>query len=329
MFILPFLFSACALIDDDLSVCGEKIVTDYQLQLQTELSLQLQTELVTETEVPVRNALQKWLNPIFTETAKDVDLRFFSTETDELQYRIKEIINDNRKSYTFQLPKDDYIHLGIANIADNNHLRIKEGDHGTTMELDMPSKSELSSLNTGVFTARKLMSIGDTSASFDIHLYMVTCAIAIVIDTTRCDSLVSMRSTIFGAASSFRMYDSLYVYDRDYRVMMDEVEVEMNDPLLAPRRAPGKSLAQYVLMAGSTFPTADNRPWSVEVRTTLTGNRITTTRLTIGQPVQAGTLRILRAHVDGQGGVQPDEGQEVGASVELDWKDGGEHEIDI
>ena len=101
---------------------------NYQLQLHTEMSVQLQTELDTEVELPVRNALQKWLDPIFSDTAKDVDLRFFSEELDELRYQIKEEINDNRTSYTIYLPKENYMHLAVANIASNPQVRLLGGN---------------------------------------------------------------------------------------------------------------------------------------------------------------------------------------------------------
>jgi len=80
----------------------------------------------------------------------------------------------------------------------------------------------------------------------------------------------------------------------------------------------------------STFPTEDDKPWNVVVRATLVGNRHTTTTLKLEEPLKAGTLRIIRVHVDTDGSLVPDDtNQEVGASVELDWKQGGEHEIDL
>ena len=64
----------------------------YQLQLHTEMSVQLQTELLSESEQPVRKALEQWLSPIFTDKAKDIDLRFYSAQEDVIKHEIKEEI---------------------------------------------------------------------------------------------------------------------------------------------------------------------------------------------------------------------------------------------
>jgi hypothetical protein len=328
--IFPLFFAACSLIDDDLTACGEDLSIDYQLQLHTELSLQLQTELMLETEEPVRNALEKWLAPIFTDKAKDIDLSFFSAETDELQHYIHEIINDNRTSYTFQLPKENYVHLGIANLEDNAQIQLANGAHAETMELVLNNKSESASFSTGVFTAREHMEIGDTSQNFDVRLYMATCAIAVVVDTTRCDSLVSMSGFMSGSAESFSVRDSVYTYSGKNRLLLEEVPIDEK-----PRKSPGKTPqiehpSQYTCLGVSSFPTADDQSWSITVTSTLTGNRRTKTTLTVAEPVQAGTLRLVRVHVRGDGGLEPDNNdQEVGVTVELDWKQGGEHEIEI
>jgi len=312
-----------------MSVCGEEVVLDYELQLHTELSLQLQTELAMETEEPVRNALSKWLEPIFTETAKDVDLRFFSADTDELRRLIQEEINDKQTSYTFQLPKENYMHLGVANISDNRQIQLSDATHAATMRLAALEREELPSFNTGVFTARKHMEIGDTSQQFDVRLYMATCAVAIVIDTTACDSLVSLHGLMLGSARSFSIRDSLYAYDPKHKLIFDDVPV--TSPQFAPaNRSKNAQLPRlFSCMATSGFPTQDGESWTVVVTATLTGDRHTRTTLTIDEPVEAGALRILRAHVDGKGGIEPDEGQEVGVSVELDWKEGGNHDIEV
>ena len=328
---IPLCFAACSLIDDNLSVCSEALLLDYELQLHTELSMQLETELVMETEEPVRNALSKWLEPIFTDKAKDVDLRFFSDDTDELRRLIQEDINDNRTTYTFQLPKENYMHLGVANISDNAQVRLSDAQHAQTMQLMAANRNDLPSFTTGVFTARMHMEIGDTSQQFDVRLYMATCAVAIVLDTTICDSLVSIGGWMSGAARSFSVRDSIYTYDGRQKLMFEEVPVNYAPAAVPHRMKQASNERPFVCVATSGFPTADEESWSISMTTTLTNDRHTTTTLKIGEPVRAGTLRLIRAHVDGEGAIQPDEDvdQEIGVSIELDWKQGSDHEIDL
>lgn len=329
--LFPLCFAACSLIDDNLSVCSEALLLDYELQLHTELSMQLETELVMETEEPVRNALSNWLAPIFTDKAKDVDLRFFSDETDELRRLIQEDINDNRTTYTFQLPKENYMHLGVANISDNEQVHLSDAQHAQTMQLTAANQRELPSFTTGVFTARKHMEIGDTSQQFDVKLYMATCAVAIVIDTTQCDSLVSIAGSVSGTAGSFSIWDSVYTYDSRHQLLFDVVPVNYAPAAVPHRMKQASNERPFVCFATSGFPTADEESWSISMTSTLTNNRHTSTTLKIGEPVRAGTLRLIRAHVDGEGAIQPDEDvdQEIGVSIELDWKQGSDHAIDL
>lgn len=329
LILFPLIFVACSLIDDDLTVCQD-LAINYQMQLHTELSLQLQTELMLETEEPVRNALQKWLAPIFTDKAKDIDLSFFSAETDVLQHYIHEIINDTRTSYTFQLPKENYVHLGLANLEDNNQVQLVNGTKAETMELVLNNKSESASFTTGVFTAREHMEIGDSSQNFDVRLYMATCAVAVVIDTTLCDSLVSVSGYLSGSADSFSVRDSVYTYSGKNRLLLEEVPIDEKPNKLPGKTKRSKISNQYSCVGVSCFPTEDRKTWSVTVTATLTGDRHTKTTLTVQEPVQAGTLRLLRVHVNGDGSLEPDDtGKEVGITIELDWKDGGEQEIDV
>ena len=325
--LIPLFFVACCLIDDDLSVCGEELVIDYDLQLHTELCVQLQTELASETEAPVRRALEKWLAPVFTDRAKDIDLRFYSEVHDDISHQIKEDINDNRTSYTIKLPKENYMHLAVANIDDNREVSMKDGGHSATMQLNLPDKQEVNSLNTGVFTARLPMEVNDSVRRFDVHLYMVTAAVALVIDTTGCDSIQSISGTMIGSACGFSVCDSTFFYNVSPRLLFDNVPIDVAS---APvRRAMAEEASHYACLSTVGLATKDDSRWTVDVTTTLTGDRHTTTTLTINEPLKAGTLRIVRLKMDGKGGMDPEKDNEVGATVTLDWKEGGGHEVEI
>lgn len=327
--LIPLFFAACCLIDDDLSVCGEELVINYALQLHIELDVQLQTELVTETEKPVRRALEKWLEPIFTDRAKDIDLRFYSAGLDDIRYQIEEVINDNRTSYKLKLPQENYMHLALANIEDNREMNVLDGAHSETMQLRLSDKQEVNSLNTGVFTARLPMDVNDTVRRFDVHLYMVTAAVALVIDTTGCDSVQSISGTMEGSACGFSVRDSVFLYTASPRILLENVPVE-TDGAAPLRRVAGQEASPYLCMGAVGLATKDDAPWSLTVTTTLLGDRHTTTTLTVDEPLKAGTLRIIRLNMGKQGGLDPEEGEdEVGASVALDWEEGGEHEVEM
>lgn len=327
--IFPLLFAACSLIDDDLSVCDKELVIDYDLQLHTALSVQLQAELAAQTEAPVRRALEQWLAPVFTDKAQDIDLRFYSEGKDDMRYRISEVINDNRTSYSIRLPQENYMHLAVANIDDNREVHMQDGDHSTTMQLRLSDKQEVSSLNTGVFTARLPMEVNDSTLHFDVHLYMITAAVAVVIDTTDCDSLVSLSGTMEGSASGFSVRDSTFLFTSAPTMLLENVPIE-SKVATAIRRVADEDLQPYACLATVGMATRDDAAWSVNVTATLLDNRYVTSTITVNQPLQAGTLRVLKMKMGNSGELNPEEGQqEIGVTVEVDWKTGGDQDVDV
>ena len=226
------------------------------------------------------------------------------------------------------------MHLALANIADNHQISLNRKEHSTTLELGLPDKTLLQSMSTGVFTARLPMKVEDKSASFDVYLYMVNAAVALVIDTTACDALESMSSTLNDGAYRFMVRDSLYDYSRTCAFRMEEVTV--NKPSGAPQTKTNrvKSIADTPTMAclaAVGMPTRDDQPWTVTFTATLTGNKHTTSTLTIEESLKAGTLRVIKLRMNKDGELTPYEEseKEVGVTVTLDWKDGGGHDIDL
>ena len=325
--LVPLLVSACSLIDDDLSVCGESMLLDYQLQLHTELSMQLQTELVTEQEAPVRQAIENWLAPIFTDHAKDIDLRFFSSENDEISKYIHDVINDNRTSYTIYLPSMNYMHLAVANIEDDSQVLLSGGEHSQTMKLTL-SSDELQSLKTGVFSARLPMDVNDKTTHFDVHLYMVSAAVVLVIDETNCPDIISMVGQMDGSAESFSVRDSVYNFSHPRTIKMEGIGVQSSEASM-PRKGMIAASSPYRCMGAVAFPTENDSTWSVTAVATLSDNRHTTTTLTLENSLKAGTLRIVRCAMKANGEVVPITNTDVGASVELDWDEGGGFEIEL
>ena len=310
------------------------MVIDYQVRLSTELSVQLETELMTETEAPVRKALERWLEPIFTDKAQDIDLRFFAGETDVIRHQIQEVINDNRTSYTIKLPKENYMHLAVANIADNRQVQLSAGEHSATMALCLQETQELTPLTTGVFTARLPMTVTDTTKHFDVKMYMVTSAVALVIDTALCGDLRYIDAYMSGSACTFSIRDSLFSYDRACRLLMERVPTEggvKTQESGIRKQLADEEVCPLACMATVSMPTRDEQTWSLTVTATLSNNRHTTTTLTIEEPLKAGTLRIIKCEMNENGELDPDpkHNSEVGASVTLDWKPGTSQDIDL
>ena len=311
-----------------MSVCGEELMVNYQLQLHTELSLQLQAELMTEMEEPVRKALQEWLDPIFTDIAKDIDLRFYSRDFDDLRHLIQEVINDNRTSYTIYLPQENYMHLGVANIAENDQVRFLGTDHSETMEFRMPDKDIINPLNTGLFTVRLPMNVDENTRSFDVHLYMVNAAVAVVLDVMDCPDFISVEGVTTDCAESFMVKDSVFSHAHPRMFLMENLRINYSGSMPAGKKGMKSAETPFRCLATVCMPTPDDKPWHVEFVTTMAGGETPKTTLDLDEPLKAGTLRIIRCRLGSKGDVVPLT-QGVGASVDLDWKDSNEHNIDI
>lgn len=326
--LIPLVIAACSIIDDDMSVCGEELMVNYQLQLHTELSLQLQAELMTEMEEPVRKALQEWLDPIFTDIAKDIDLRFYSRDFDDLRHLIQEVINDNRTSYTIYLPQENYMHLGVANIAENYQVQFLGTDHSETMEFRMPDKDIINPLNTGLFTARLPMNVDEQTRFFDVHLYMVNAAVAVVLDVMDCPDFVSAEGVTMDCAESFMVKDSVFSHAHPRTFLLENLKINYSEQMPMGKKGMKAAETPFRCLATVCMPTPDDKPWHVDFVTTMAGGETPRTTLEIDEPLKAGTLRIIRCRLGSNGEVVPLT-QGVGASVELDWKEGGGHTIDI
>ena len=328
--LMPLVIAACCLIDDDMSVCGEELMITYQLQLHTELSLQLETELYADYDRPVREALQEWLAPIFTDVAQDIDLRFYSRDIDDLRHQIQEVINDNRTSYTIYLPQENYMHLAVANIVDNYQVRFLGGEHSESMELRMPDKSHIDPLNTGIFTARLPMHVNDSVRFFDVHLYMVNSAVAVIFDVMDCPNLASIEGVTTDCSECFHVKDSSFTYASPRTFNMINIALRSGAEAPALRGVKAEDEVTDTRCLGTVcMPTPDKQPWHIEFVTTMADGEQTKTTLEIEQPLKAGTLRIIRCRLGSKGEVVPMT-QDIGTSVDLDWHGGDNgHEIEI
>ena len=328
IFIVLLALSSCSLIDDDLSVCDEQLTVNYQLQLHTDLSVQLQTELAAEREEPVRRALEQWLEPVFADTAVDVDLRFYSTEQDEMVVHRQEQLSGSRTSFTVTLPKKNYALIALANMQSNPGMQMSGGEHSVTMELNVDRSEELSALQSGIYAAREAIEVNDSTDQIDVSLYMITSAMAIVIETSACEDVCSVSGYMSGSAGGFVVWDSVYTFVPSPLIRLEQIPLSESEASRMPQ-ARRSDAAPYICMTGVCLPTQGNTPWGVSLTVTLTDDRHTTTTLTIGDPLAPGRLQIIKLQLQANGEVVPVGDAEMGATVEMDWNEGSDHELEI
>ena len=78
----------------------------------------------------------------------------------------------------------------------------------------------------------------------------------------------------------------------------------------------------------ATRADGDAALWTVEIHARAADGDYTRSVLSIEEPLKAGELMVVKTRLQDDGSVVCDD-PEVGVSVELDWKPGGDYDIEI
>ncbi len=298
---LTVVSAGCCLIDDDLSVCGEEYNLNYEMRLVTEIKLTIEEKLSAETDKPLAEALQKWCDPIFSGYANDLEMDFYSLDgRDELRHHFSD-----------------------------NSMTLLGTQHAATMHLEEVGSDTIESHATSVYSARLPLMLQNIKqdTKFDVHLYMVSCAVALAVsDSSKNTHPVLSKMLVTGTATGFNVNDSTYSYNRPRVVRAEKVIDRCYAALLLPSR---DSLEIAAAPERAESMKADDSLWQIKAYTQLPGGKVTETILSVHHPLKAATLEIIKVYMMDDGSLVPEQAAEVGATVTLDWKDGGSHDIEI
>ena len=322
---------SCTLIDDDLSNCGLNYMLNYEMRLETNMQMELKTVLNAEEDQEVADALRKHLSTIFSDHAHDVDLSFFSSVEGNLKQHLFEVVDTNRSSFSFYLPREEYLHLSVANMQNNEVATLTGTEYDYSMFIRQPATDTVESHQTGLFSARLPMEVVDTTDQvFDVTLYMINSAVALVIDTARYSGNI-IESYAEGMADAFFVKDSVFMYSHPHLVRGEEVIVSPKTSAKGLFHAPqAKTSTQAcftsVSMPSGDTPDADGVYWRLKVYVRLPDNTITENIISVSEQLKAGQLKIIKTQMQDNGVIVPVRTTNVGVSVELDWKPGSEYE---
>jgi hypothetical protein len=336
LFFLLLTVVSCSVIDEDQSDCGEQAQVDYELRLVTNMTTELQTQLTTQTDIQLASALKQHLSDIFTDFAHDVDLSFYDTAGDSTRLQHDEHIMDaNQASYTLNLPMRHYMHLATANILDNEQVTLENDERCHKAQLHQVESDTIDSHTTGLFTARQPMEVLEgVDQNFNVHLYMANCAATLVIDPQG-HSTEGLQVFTTGFATRFNICDSTYVFPakrpiiRTNRVEIpdrgDEVGfTSVTFPSIEPH-----STRTVIETEEPFIANADEEAlWEIRVYVPHENGSKDEYVLGIKEPIRAGQYKIIRVRM-GENGAIISESPEVGVSVTLDWKPGGEYNPDL
>ena len=294
--------SSC--IDEDMSDCGKDYQIQYNLRLNTQLNTTIDADLNLAEEQGIASNLKQALGKIFTDHAKDNDLSFFTGET--LAHHEANPMDANSVSYTIFLPRNAYTNLALANTEAIGNVSIQGADALGTLALAQEKKDTIDSHNIGLFSARLNIQEEDFDQNLKTTLYMANCASAVVIDknNVQADEIFGF---VKGMANSFAVKDSTYSYD--YGTVVKAQKVASTDT--------------HEALYAVSFPGTGEIHVIVKINGKYTENI-----LTFPTPLRAGNLRIAKVTLHPDGSFES-KTQSVGVSVKLDWKPGGQHDIEI
>lgn len=326
LFLFAVVTAGCHLIDDDLSVCGADYLIHYRMNLVTEVNTTIDEKLSSDMEKPVADALKLWAEPYFMGHAHDLDMSFFSLDgTDELLEHKSDIIDASQKSYTLYIPRMDYQHLAVVNIKDNENASLMGGQYASSMCIAQREADTLPSHNTAIYTARLPMYMpeNDSDLSFNVHLYMASCAVAIVQTNQSTTSLRMARVLLSGTASRFSINDSLYTFNHTALIRAEKVL----DNCYAMLSLPSRDSITGTSGMQARAKRADETLWQLKVYIPTADSKVTETILSFPYPLKAGTMEIIKIEAQEDGSAVVIGNPDVGASVTLDWKEGNEHDV--
>lgn len=312
--LLSLSLSLVSCIDEDLSRCGVNYSVDYVVHQQTDLRAEVAAVLSSPQEQEAAEAVETALGGVFTDLAHDLALSFYTGHN--LAYHERNIIDASSASFTFYLQQADYRHLTLANVTDEPVVSTSGTNSDLSLSVSSMAGDTLSTHSRPLFSSRTDMPLEGREASFRSDLYMLNSAVAVVLADGSGKS-PSVRGCVSGMASSFMVNDSVYAYS----------------PLAVTRMEQTQPRGYHVLYA-TTLPSPDNAPgnpddgiWQVKVYVTIDG-KVTESVLHVGEPLRAGTVEIIKGVIKEDGSVST-ESPEVGVSVTLDWKPGGDHDVEI
>lgn len=341
MFLLgAVIFSGCnSLVDEDMSDCGEDLKLDYELQLVTNMRTEIKTELDLQADLQVATVLEDHLGEVFTDFAHDVDLSFYDTAGDMARLEHLDVVmNASQSSYSLFIPARPYMHTCVANLGTDPHITLEDAGycHSARLVQHPAVKDTVEAHLAGIFTARKRMDIiSGIDQHFDVNLFMVNAASALVLDMTDAPDVKDLKVFLRGLADGFNIADSTYTFDTDYvvRTKLLEAEAGSTERCYVSTHFPSRDVDPATkAVIDIEDPDGDKYSgdplWFWEVYATMEDGSVTKSTLDVHSPVHAAQLKVVKGKVRADGGMSTDDPL-VGASVELDWLPGKEHDIEM
>lgn len=319
---LPLSFVSC--IDEDLSRCGVNYSIDYRIELSASLRLTLDQQLTAPAEQQLAVALRKDLADVMSERAAVMDLLFFMVDGGSLTKHQTEEPDANSLSMTVYMNRGDYHNIALATTHKNVGVSIYDQSTYSGIRLLQESGDTIDAHQAAIYMGYELLEMDETSNRFYVPLYMINSVPVLVVDPDGSPA-VTVAAYTRRTASGIVCSDSTFTYD--HSAVMRTLRTD-GGGLVAYHSVCFPSTDTSTSRIGSDITEEEGSLWEMDLYTRMPDGEYVKNTLYIKDPLRAGEMQIIKVKLDDEGRVVTDN-PEVGVSVELDWKPGGDFDIEV
>ena len=322
--LLLLTLQSCSLIDDDRSDCENSFSINYQLKVVSNINLQLSEQLQTSTGSQTLATLNSYLSPILQPTTSAVHLSFFPTDGSDPIHFDRET-QGLRTAFSLSIPADNYRHVAVIGQEDPS-IFLRDTTEARTERLSQFLNDTVDSHNHAALAGTLDMNVANNAnQDWEIDLYPADASVAVVMKKN--PKVTRTRVFLADLATSFTPNDSTWHWEHNSLVRTDAVDITGTDSVAYC----GVAFPSRMEAPGTIDPdvaAAKGAVWRVVILSELPNGTTTRSVLYMAKPLKAGDIRVIRIRVNDDGGVSTSDSN-VGASVTLDWKSGGEYNPDI
>lgn len=323
---LPFAIVSCryiGTIDDDTSNCNHTYRFTYHMHAVSNTNDQITTQLSNDGDAALRQDLTSLLTPLLHPNQYGANLLFQDMGERSNLVSPQTFIGDET-SLTMMLCPNDYRHVAVTG-TDKDIAMLRDSMEITKAAISQPQKDTISSQQVALLSGRKEIKITGNEDNIHVHLFPANAAIAVV---AKQDATVKDVKIFFtDLASSFTLNDSTYHFDQNAFV-----RTTLNTTANQAKKI------YYALV----FPSRDNAPgtidkdntqasgafWRTIIMAEIADGTTTRTVLYVKKALHAGDVKIINITVGSNGAAESTD-TNMGASVTLDWKNGGSYDPNI
>ena len=315
------LFTSC--IDEDLSDCGLDYAIDYKMQLSLSLQDVLDKEFVTADEKVLAGMLREDLGSVLSDRAQKLDISFYEVDNEKLSKHSVMMPNANQLSVTFYMDRGDYHNIALASTSTDGDLNISGSSLYQSISLRQPETDTVDVHSSALYMGYEKLTVENQSGRFFVPLYMQNSVPVLVVNKNNSPAR-TVGAYVCHTASGLMCADSVFIYQ--------------NTPVVRTVYNEAGNLVSYHSVC---FPSADEAGvrsgdtsdsegslWEMELYTQLPDGKYVKNILYMKEPLQAGMMKVIKVKLTDEGEVVSDN-PEVGVSVELDWKPGGDFDIEM